>query len=341
MEASEFVDLIKVDDKEQKSDFEKKIVRIQQRFKTDKSRCRIVFKVTAVCNYTCDYCCNLPGEEDLRTDIERMRKFLPYIKDIPHDKVFYYMFGGEPTLNRGLKDICLDLGRETIAQGKELKILIQTNGFWSVKKFEEFCEDIPKDWDLRFAISYHPTQTTAAQIMKVSRWLMNNDRFDGINVLFSKMDEGPRLEKEIKMFRRFFGKEAIQLMPTFQIADAAQKSELYHSIEKTEPDVKITYKEDGEEKVRLINFIDLIGEKILHYEGMMCGDGVAVLDTDGYIYKCWSAYAEKDRVLNYINTDYDEYNREKFRKVIGEPILCKYKTCVCEIFNDKWVLDER
>lgn len=340
MEYDDFGFAIGVDGVPIKTDFEHKVTRVEHKFKSKKRRCKVTFKVTATCNYHCDYCCNFPGEHNLRTNVEDMKKFIPYIKHIPHEKIFFYMFGGEPTLNRGLKELSMALVEECHRLGKDVRLLVQTNGHWKPEKYKEFFADIPRDYDITFSLSYHPTETDFKQIAMTTMTLKELERLDGINILMPDLSYLPRLKKEMADLKRFSRFDSMQIVPTFQTSWEAQQSPEFHATQKLEKEMRVTYiDENGEEKQKDMTVTDLIGQKILHYDGLMCGDGIVLLDTDGYVYKCWAAYGQQHRVFNYITSEDYEYDSQKFEKLISEPMLCKYKTCVCDLFNPKWKPD--
>lgn len=341
MEVSDFNYAIGVNGEQKKTNFEHKILQVRQNFKTKRKRAKVIFKVTAICNYSCDYCCNFPGETTARSPLEEMRKFIPYIKEIPHDKIMFYIFGGEPTLNIKLKEICQDLLDECKRLGKEGKILIQTNGSWSIKKFDKFAQSFNGEDDVTFAISYHPTETDVKQIMQVTRWLEKRGMLDGVNILLPDLGMMDVLEREMEAIRTYSGTDSIQIVPTFQLSWEAQQSERFHKIPKMQEDMEVTYKDDqGNIKTRMMTVTDLIGQKILHYDGLMCDDGIALVDADGSVYKCWAAYGEGHRAFNYVHVQDEDWAHQQFRELISKPMLCEYKTCICDLFNDKWKVDD-
>lgn len=332
MEFSEYIKIFG----DKPGEFEKNIVEIKQRYKYGDDMAHITLKLTAVCNYHCEYCCNIPGEKTKITPVHDIMKFIPYLEEIPHENFFFYLFGGEPTVHPHIKDVCIALAEKSKELGKTCRIVIQSNAYWSIDKFEKFYSGL-EDYEIATAISYHPTETNFKQILKVAKWLRENGRLDGVNVLVPDLKDIKTRKLELLTLRKILKASSINLLPIFQILNEAKVNKEFLETDIADKDIQVTYyDENGELKRVMMQTVELAAHRIMHFKGMMCNSGICLVDTDGYIYKCWASFAEDQRVLNYIHTADEAYSREQFRHLISKPMLCPYNTCACEESHRRW-----
>lgn len=160
---------------------------------------KITLKPCFRCNHNCWFC----SEYDNKTktwDRDQCDQVLQKLQDIPKDrkKIFFYFYGGEPTLSKYWEYLCLQI--VNMFPDKELYIQTQTNLSLSEKRLKAYLNDIheqkQQNHQVNICTSYHlGKQDVNEFIEKMSVC----DEFDSMGLCFFST-EIPKHDQCIREF---------------------------------------------------------------------------------------------------------------------------------------------
>ncbi|MGD8777575.1 MAG: glycosyltransferase [Ignavibacteria bacterium] len=147
--------------------------------------------LTRKCNYQCNYCTVHDNKNGFFVPLEKIKKVVDKIRELPNKNIIISFSGGEPTLHPKFFEI-----NEYVFEklGDRVKIVIQTNLSKPVKFYEKFIERFRDKLNLfKFYTSYHFEYAKKDNFINRLKLLSKN----GVYVVF-KICAEPNFMDEVK-----------------------------------------------------------------------------------------------------------------------------------------------
>lgn len=317
-----------------REDFEKKMISMETLFDSEKDRCKLFINLANVCNLSCEYCCAQEHPRQNYLSVKDYNTFLNnYLPRIEADKIFFYMFGGEPTLHPHfdlMTQMSIDKAKEL---GKEYIIITQSNMTWKPKRTKEYIKKFKDQGEIYFALSFHPIDERAnfKNFCTNARLFYEEGMLDGINLMMPTMDRFDEMVRYQEMAEFYTHPTKVQVLPIFQIYRNTRDQEKYWSIYSNEKEFVVNYIEEGELKRKEASLMEINMFGFMHFKGYKCDPGHIVIDTEGNYFKCQAEMLEQN-IRGSVRTDTDLTN---FENLANKCMTCPYDICLLDFYCKK------
>ena len=287
----------------------------------------VQLKPTDHCNFKCSYC-YVYDNAQIEMDEVMANKYIDILDslNIKQSKIFFYIYGGEPTMNSKLISIINLFLKSKTFRSKKIQILLQTNGlYWDTKTFLKNISELKKVVDIQVNISYHAEFANDIQLLKTIRTLLDIDAFDKLSYMITKknlkvdilklrifQDAGVPLDaKTIFQESQYFSDKHLNLsdLNSKQYKVKFENGEIYTTSE-------------GIARLNLQNF-----NKCVCHSGLT----TLVFSTFGKVFRCDMDEIEKKNVL--YDTSSKFYKKPLFD--IHRNLICNNTFC-CTNFAEKF-----